>query len=260
MPQPVLVLLRQSLMLRSAVADCLDDPKPKPVHKLRSTTRRIEATLELLTLCSRVGNLKRSSKSFRRSLRKIRRAAGVVRDYDVHRDLLKGYKRAGETAALDAELADGRKKAANKLRNRLEKDQRKLQRGLDDLEVALKPAIDLTLSGGQLAATAQQWFRDRVRGLDMRQDDDLHAIRRACKTARYLAEPGVQSAKVAAKTAARFEASQEALGVWHDHLLLLDEARASLPEESKVIDAVVADTNRLRQRANALAKRLVERA
>jgi len=45
MPQPVAVFLRQSQMLKTAIADCLDKPKPNPVHRLRSTTRRLEATL-----------------------------------------------------------------------------------------------------------------------------------------------------------------------------------------------------------------------
>ncbi|MDQ2832337.1 MAG: CHAD domain-containing protein [Acidobacteriota bacterium] len=260
MPQPVLILLRQTLMLRSAIAECLDHAKPKPVHLLRSTTRRIEATLELLALCSGIDALKRSTRSLRRSLGKIRRAAGEVRDCDVHRDLLRDYTPARKTAALDAELASARHKAADKLRVRLKKDHRKLERALDDLEIVLKPALDLNLSGGQLADIAQRWFEGKARDLDPGQDDGLHAMRKACKTARYLAEPGVESAKAAAKTAARFEASQEALGAWHDHLLLLDEARASLPKHNKLIDAILADTDRLRERADAMARSLVARS
>ena len=46
MPQPVTVFLRQGLMLKAAIADCLKKTSPKRVHRLRSTTRRIEATLE----------------------------------------------------------------------------------------------------------------------------------------------------------------------------------------------------------------------
>ncbi len=258
MPEPVVVLLRQSLMLKSAIAGCLDKPKPKPVHQVRSATRRLEASLELLTISSDIPDMKRKSKSLRGSLRKIRRAAGKVRDLDVHRELLGGYTKTGVTDKLDKELAEIREKAAHKLQKWLQQNHTKVQLELDDLEITLKPALDLNLSGGGLAGMARTWFAEAVHGLDPQQDDDLHSIRKACKTARYLAEVGEDDSKAAAKAAARFESSQQALGAWHDHLLLLGEAKNSLPCESNVIAAIAADTGRLRQRAGSMAKRLVE--
>jgi CHAD domain-containing protein len=257
MPQPVVVLLRHSLMLKSAIVACLDDPKPKPVHQVRSATRRIEAILELLSMSSDIADIKRKSKPLRGSLRKIRRAAGEVRDLDVHRELLGGYTKAGETDELDKELARARKKAAGQLRKRLGEKQSSIQREFDDLEVILKPALDLNLSGGRLAGIARDWFVKAVHDVNLQRDDDLHSVRKACKTARYLAEVGEDASKTAAKVAARFEKAQQALGAWHDHLLLLDEAKDSLPDKSKIIEAIEADTRRLRQRADLLAKRLV---
>jgi CHAD domain-containing protein len=88
MPRPVTAFLQQSLILKAAIADCLKKPSPKPVHKLRSSTRRIEATLELIAAVSTI-RIDRESKPLRKTLRKLRRVAGSVRDLDVHRDLLK---------------------------------------------------------------------------------------------------------------------------------------------------------------------------
>ena len=264
MPQPVIVLLRQSLMLKAALAACLEKPKPKSVHQLRSATRRIEALLELLTRSADVPGIKRQSKPFRRSLRKIRRAAGKVRDFDVHRELLDGYrnrsrdsKKTDDLAALDKQLADAREKAVEKLQEKLRKRQNRIQQELDELEVALQPALDFSLSGGELAAFARKRFAETVHVLDLQRDDDLHAVRKACKTARYMVEVGKDTSKVAARTASRFESHQQALGDWHDRLLLLEEAKESLDSDGKTLRKIQADTARLRQRADSMAKRLV---
>jgi CHAD domain-containing protein len=260
MPQPVTSLLRQSLMLKAAAAACLDKPKPKPVHQLRSATRRIEATLELLALSGETSDLKRRSKSLRTSLRTIRRAAGSVRDLDVHRELLEAYRKAGAIATLEKKLSAARDKAARKLQKKLEKNLHRIEDALDKLEIALQPALDLEVSGDELARIARRWFAEAVRDLDLQHDDDLHSVRKACKTGRYLAEIGGDASKVAARVATRFESAQEALGAWHDHLLLLSEARASLGDESKVIAEIEADTRRLRERGGSITRRLVSAA
>src|SRR5258708_24001743 len=91
MPQPVTVFLRQALMLKAAIGACLKKPSPKRVHHLRSTTRRIEATLELLVLSAGISRIEKQVKPLQRSLPKLRRAAGAVRDADVQHDLLAAY-------------------------------------------------------------------------------------------------------------------------------------------------------------------------
>src|SRR5258707_13912663 len=87
MPQPVTVFLRQGLVLKAAIAACLKKASPKRVHHLRSTTRRIDATLQLLVLSTGIPRIDKQAKSLQRSLRKLRRAAGAVRDADVQYDL-----------------------------------------------------------------------------------------------------------------------------------------------------------------------------
>jgi CHAD domain-containing protein len=256
MPQPVATFLQQSQTLKSAIADCRKKPALKPVHKLRTSTRRIEATLELLAVVSTI-HIDRESKSLRKALRKLRRTAGVVRDIDVHRDLLKACKKNADTARLDEELSAAREKAAAKLTLALERHQRKIGKSLDDLELALKPALKLDLSSKELVHLTRGWFAKSACALDPGNDDQLHTIRKAGKTARYIAETGAETSKAAAALASRFERTQKTLGSWHDHLLLLDEAQASLSKQSPTTEQIRLKATDLRRKADSAANHLL---
>src|SRR3954447_2609157 len=67
-------------------------PKVEVVHQLRTGTRRVEATLETLAREAGARGLGKPAEEARqrwlRQLKKVRRAAGTVRDLDVHRELL----------------------------------------------------------------------------------------------------------------------------------------------------------------------------
>jgi CHAD domain-containing protein len=260
MPQPVTVFLRQGLMLKAAIAACLKKASPARVHHLRSTTRRIEATLELLVLSADIPRIEKQSKPLERSIRKVRRAAGAVRDTDVESDLLAAYNRTPDSKRLREDLADVRKKAQRKLIKRLEQEQKKIELRLNNLEALLSPALDLNLSGAKLITVTQSWFAENVRGLDPQHDQDLHTLRKASKTARYLAETGVDASKAAATLAARYEAAQKSLGEWHDHFLLLHEAHTHLPPGSETIEQIQQDTERLHQRADTAAGHILATA
>jgi CHAD domain-containing protein len=260
MPQPVVNFLRYSLMLKAAIVECADTPDPKPVHRLRSTTRRMEAVLELLgELFANSTDLpkgRQKQRSFRRCLRKIRRAAGAVRDVDVHLEILEAYKGIRDTAVLVKDLNAARKKSAKRLQQRIGKDEHDLRRTLDELEAVLAPFADLDWSGGGLAHAAQEWLTTAVHDLDPRQDDELHSIRKACKTARYIAEIGGEASKAAMKLAERFEDIQQTTGAWHDHLLLLNEVHVALPNDSPLVEKIHAKALRLRRKAELKAKPL----
>jgi CHAD domain-containing protein len=256
MPQPVTAFIQQSLILKAAITDCLKKPSQKPVHKLRTSTRRIEATLELLAAVSTI-HIDRESKSLRKALRKLRRAAGVVRDLDVHRDLLKACKKSADTTRLDHELSVAREKLAAKLTQALEKYQKKINKSLDDLEIALEPALELDLSGKELVHLTRGWFAKNACALDPGHDDQLHSIRKAGKTARYIAETGAETSKAAAALASRLERTQKTLGSWHDHLLLLDEAQASLSKQSHTTEQIRRKATDLRLKAGSAAKHLL---
>jgi CHAD domain-containing protein len=257
MPQPVTVFLQQSLELKAALADCLTKASPKPVHKLRSSTRRIEATLELLAAVSTNVHIDRKSKPLRKALRKLRRAAGAVRDLDVHRELLKTCNKNDDTRHLDQELSAARVRAARKLVQVLEENQKKARQSLDDFEAALQPALNLELSGKELMHLTRSWFAISAGNLDPGHDEQLHSIRKAGKTARYIAETGAEASKAAAALAARFERAQQILGAWHDYLLLFDEARTSLSKQSPTTEQILQKATVLRQQAHDAAQQLL---
>src|SRR5277367_5348111 len=155
MPQPVTTLLRYSLALKAAMAECLDKPTPKAVHWLRASTRRIEATLQLLVDTADVPSLPKRSKRFSQSLRRIRRAASRARDLDVHSELLATYKTIRDAEDMEKEVSAARENKVKKLQQNILKDQRDIHRALDKIETIIAPAADLNLSGGSLVHAAQ---------------------------------------------------------------------------------------------------------
>jgi CHAD domain-containing protein len=259
MPQPVTTFLHHSIALKAAMAECLDEPTPKAVHRLRASTRRIEATLQLLIDTADLPTLPKRSKRFSRSLRRIRRIAGKVRDLDVHRELLATYKTTRDAGDMEKELGAARENKVKKLLQYLLKDQGDIHRALDRIETILEPAADLNLSGGSLAHVAQTALATALRSLDPSDDDDLHSIRKACKTTRYIAESGSEASKSASGLAKRFNNIQRTIGTWHDHLMLLNEAHSALPNDSPLTEKLQAKTRSLRHQAEARASLLMKK-
>jgi CHAD domain-containing protein len=92
--------------LNAEVAGCLQKPEVEAVHRVRTGTRRVEATLETIlrmrTPQARGGRAEKSAatgaatedavtgaaKAWLAQLKKLRRAAGEVRDLDVHREIV----------------------------------------------------------------------------------------------------------------------------------------------------------------------------
>ena len=85
---PIRTLREHVTALEAAITLCLADPAPKPVHRLRTSTRRIEAQLMLLELLPALPLHHKTAGKARRLLKKLRRAAGQVRDLDVQNDLI----------------------------------------------------------------------------------------------------------------------------------------------------------------------------
>jgi len=258
MPQPVAAFLQHSLILKTALADCLEDPDPKAVHKLRSTTRRLEAVLEVLNTFTDLPSVPKRSRGFRRSLRKIRKVAGDVRDLDVHRELLSHYQSMVGATKLNTDLRKARKKRAKRLQQHIGAEEAEIRHALERLEIIFAELPELNLSGRRLIRITKGWLAPALRNLDPHQDEDLHSIRKACKTARYMAEIGSGASEAAAKLAKRLYGVQQTTGAWHDCLLLLSRAQASLPGESPFIERLYAKTKWLRKQAESKAARLLK--
>ena len=226
---PIGTLRELVTSLEAAITLTLAKPKPKSAHQLRTISRRIEAQLELLTLLPDLPQHARPAKKSRKLLAKLRRAAGRVRDLDVQRDLTKSKSK--EARHLRRVFKRERKREADRLLHTIQKHQPKLTLALEALLKALAPAESLTLSAPRLAELTLRWYTHHVPAI-AEDSDQLHAIRKSAKLARYMAESATDRAQPTRKLARTFESLQQSGGQWHDWFTLADIARRELGESS----------------------------
>src|ERR1700730_11532733 len=132
-----------------AVAQCVEDADFDAVHRVRTGSRRLQAMLEAMLRENATLALDHPARPWLRQLKQIRRAAGPVRDLDVHRKLLQDL--VGKGAAPDsdtnpetkqAEMLDEWLKSERKhLARGMQKQIRKRQHGLAERQTAVLNAI-----------------------------------------------------------------------------------------------------------------------
>lgn len=233
---PVQTLREHVLALEAAITVVLAGPKKEPVHRLRTSTRRIEAQLELLSLLPDLPDHAKPARKVRKLLKKLRRAAGSVRDLDVQRKLVKEQVGAHPSKKLRRDGDDLRRTLkrqrvdeAARLVKLLEIDRQSLAPALEHLLEILRPAENLSLLRSRLAQLTLDWYKGKAPETDANRDSDpdhLHTIRKSAKLARYIAETG------APKTAQSFESLQQAGGAWHDLLTLSEITERQLGARS----------------------------
>ena len=252
---PVQVLREHLTELEAAISVCLAEPAPKPVHKLRTETRRVEALLLLLAHVPGLPEHRREVAAFLRAIAKLRRAAGTLRDLDVHRKMLESLtanaKIAGEgessahsareSAAgsedlqksarkLRQEMGAKRDKAAGELQSLLKRRQIRTARSAEKLMEVLESAKDVQLEARKVLQDADSVLaRDgllKPGAIAAITKKDLHTVRKAAKAARYVAESVVNDPALF-QAARAFESLQEAGGQWHDAMELAKAARRS---------------------------------
>ena len=245
--EPIKALRDQATALEAAILECLAKPAKRSVHKLRTSTRRIEAQLELLAMLPELPGHQKPRQKLLRLLKKLRRAAGGVRDLDVQRDLVDQAtpKKNGARSATDVrkdarqlrqDMKDWRDKHAAELVQLLQQDKEDLPIVLKQLFDALDPVKSLAISEADLTSLVRTWYAQTT-PVDPPDPDDiehLHDIRKQAKLARYLAESAPDSAAGARRLAMQFENLQEAGGQWHDWLLLSEIARTRLGDSSEL--------------------------
>lgn len=230
---PVQTLREHASHLEAAVSVALARPKPKAVHALRSESRRIEAQLELLSMVHNLPGYRSPAEKVLRRLKKLRSAAGKVRDCDVQRKLLKdgdgqlstapeaprGIDRDGKK--LHKVLGQRRDRYESKLLSCIGKQQKKLSGDIEALLDALKRGDELQADSPELLAGIEQRF-ERLANAQTVGEEHLHELRKTAKRARYQCEslPGEEAAAMARQ----FEAMQDAGGAWHDLLELARRA------------------------------------
>lgn len=243
-------------------------PEVETVHQLRTGTRRVEATLETLAREAGARGLgiqaEKARQRWLRQLKKVRQASGVVRDLDVHRELLAEHYlpekqpvtdiTAGDATftelanvsvtamaepdpaaslvvqarSLDAWLAARRTAAADALRKALT--------GRSDKLIAAEKAFTAALAQRRSAIqrkhrpAARLALEDYLRLMDAMPHldaENLHDFRKGAKKARYVAEAGGDDPAATAMTKA-IKRVQDAIGDWHDWEVLAAESREAL--------------------------------
>jgi CHAD domain-containing protein len=245
--------------LRENLVRCASDPDVDAVHRARTGARRIEAALEaaMRDAVHPEGDeardgfdaLMKAIGSWQRLLKKVRRAAGPVRDLDVQRKLLKklvpGMEAEGSRSARGDRRDDARENArvrqARELDDALRDERQELAVPLK--KNAAKWAARLDACFAAYAAAQHSGLRRRRRrdaarsALDafarlssqMRQLDagNLHDFRKGAKQARYMAEAGGDD-EYAGIVGSALKKLQDAIGDWHDWLMLGEEAHRVL--------------------------------
>jgi CHAD domain-containing protein len=205
--------------LRRLLKRISEPVEPEQVHELRTGARRIEAMLHALELGHRsvAGELLKH-------LKPMRKAAGAVRDMDVLIASAATLPHEGEEVCfvhLLEELAEDRRKAANKLDKTLHARRRStrelLEKVLDSLVSGVRGdekegvranaqmAAQFMASSLQLETELARWPKLNVR--------NLHAYRLKVKELRSLLELG---RKPEADFRNALRAAKDHIGAWHD--------------------------------------------
>jgi CHAD domain-containing protein len=246
----------------AAVAQAAEDADPAAVHRVRTGSRRVQATLEAML---REGGpatdtLQRPARAWLRELKQIRRAAGAVRDLDVQRKLLEQwvgkqahvqdpadgsaevsplliYAETKQAEVLDAWLKGERKHLARAMQKQIRKRQHRLAKGQDEFFSAMSR---VPVAGAKALRSADAVaLEDFVRATDampLLHLENLHDFRKATKKARYVAEAGAEGQNYSG-VAKALKRVQDAIGKWHDWLCLGEEAKAALGQDAPELTA-----------------------
>ena len=242
-----------STELAGALVACRADPGSRAVHSLRIAVRRVEALLHAMTEDHpRDERLRADTQWALRQLKNVRRAAGPVRDLDVQRKLiaevtakavpsrsvkpLKSFE--VEAKRLDKRLRRQRRKLAKKLTSAVRRAEPKLERSLGELAETMAGWHPLSLLN-----TARRLVLRSSLHLEDASPEALHVYRKQAKAARYLAEMETASAP-ARRLAKWLKRVLDAIGRWHDLLLLAQEAKTVLGKQSGLVEAIRIERER----------------
>lgn len=222
--------------------------RPQNVHGFRTGTRRLQ-----ILLIELAPHPDRRHKKLLKSLGRIRKRAGRLRDLDVQLSALRSFKSPGEPrrkTQLINQLIELRDRQEKKLRKMLDKDtvrdlRKQLKRTARDFssEKTRDPlSVARTILGSMSGAPIDAAL--------------LHQYRIRTKRARYAAEFAKPSDE-AQQFIAGIKRVQDALGDWHDWLTLTENAQKHLGEVRE--SALVAELHNLtgakfRQAVSALSQ------
>jgi CHAD domain-containing protein len=205
---------------------------PKNVHFFRTSCRRLEAFADL-----RKGKSEgaRALRKLSKRLDKPRRAAGRVRDLDVQLDLVRDLHFDGDHESrrrLRIDLQEARGRACRKLSKVLDADtvaslHRRLRKAERAQASAAKTADEYRSRAWNEALALLAALPEDFPSVE---PANLHRLRLAGKNIRYTAEQAFPDPE-ARRLAEAMKELQDAIGRWHDWLMLRKRARDFTPEE-----------------------------
>jgi len=251
--------------LRKTLKSLPGDPPPKEVHKLRTTTRRVEAIATAVPLSGG-----KKSRQLLKSIETIRKAAGGVRDMDVlkaNARRLARYSAGDSLARLLEHLKNAREQYAAQLVAALNHHKRKaVRQSLKEYSKLVRSALPPADSGSSVNGhpgghrgahrghshdgvhtSAMNLVRELAAwpALDA---SNIHAFRLKVKELRYTLQLDADADPALVDTLTDV---QRRIGEWHDWQELKEIAREALNAER---DAA------LLARIDRTAKRKLERA
>ena len=242
----------------AALEACRKRPRPNDVHALRTSARRLEALLEEARR-RRPNDAKFVRKINRalEALKPVRSAAGPVRDKDVQRELLKGLVEEVAGKELDAEL-----RAIEKKVKRQRKDATvslaDVIAPFKEREVRRLSTLKQELDGWEwklLLNDAREIERRYRAKLEAGNSESLHSFRKGAKFARYLAEMD-EGSSASARFAERLKNVLDAIGGWHDWMLLEAVAGKTLGKSASLAGRLKKNKERSLRAALTLLRTL----
>jgi len=225
------------------------------VHRFRTTTRRLQTLLEEL-----IPKRGRNQKKLLKMLDRIRRRAGKVRDLDVQLGalrILKTPQQPRRKTQLMHTLIEVRAKHEDKLSKLLTKESiREIRKRLKKAskEVDAEGSRDALAAAREMLAQVERRSGSHTSARPLT-EDLLHRYRTVVKRARYAAEFAPKSAE-SLQFIAELKRLQDAVGNWHDWLMLTHTATTRLGgvNESSLVAALHNVTGaKFRQAATTLS-------
>ena len=250
---------RVKLIFRKMERDLLrlaSSHRPEAVHGFRTTTRRLQTLLQDVASTDN-----RNQRKLLKTLNRIRRSAGQVRDLDVQLEALRSLRVPEEPrrkTRLTQNLLELRAQRERKLHKLVRKENiREVGRRLKKAhsEMCLDSETDPL-------KVARETLETATLPTDASQEDLLHQYRIVVKRARYAAEFAPKSSETV-QFLSQLQKLQDAIGNWHNWMTLTHSAMERLGDitQSSLVAALHNVTRaKLRQAVAAVSTARLNRS
>lgn len=225
------------------------EPSPQTIHRFRTGVRRLHVLLGEV-----VPRQDRNRKKMLKTLNRLRKRAGKVRDIDMQLAALRTLKSSQEPrrkTQLMQTLLELRARYERKLRKSItKKDLAGISKGLKRLPGQLRGQRK-----GDPLVVAGKILRKVIPPVGEVSDEQLHVFRTEIKRARYAVEFCADS-RSSRETLAQLQHLQDSLGQWHDWATLTANASQRLGDihQSSLVASLHSVTrSKFRQAVRALA-------